>query len=226
MTVYGYARVSTPTQNIERQIRNIFDEYPKAKIYQEAYTGTKLDRPVFSKLLKKLKSGDTIVFDSVSRMSRTAEEGFNLYQELFTQGISLVFLKEPMINTDTYRKALDIELPKTDALFIEPILDGVKKALQIIQKEQIKKAFEQAEKEVTDLRQRTREGIQTARLHGKTIGRPEGSTSMPKKSQKAIELIQKHNRDFGGTLTDRETMNLAGISKPTFYKLKKLAKGE
>ena len=74
--IYGYCRISTAKQNIERQIRNILSVYPDAVIYQEAYTGTKLyERKEFDKLLKRVKSGDTIVFDSVSRMSRSADDG-------------------------------------------------------------------------------------------------------------------------------------------------------
>ena len=45
MAIYGYARISTAKQNIERQIRNITAGYPSAVIFQEKYTGTKMDRP-------------------------------------------------------------------------------------------------------------------------------------------------------------------------------------
>ena len=68
--IYGYCRISTPKQSIERQIRNILSAYPEAIIYQEVYTGKKLyERKEFEKLLSRVKKGDTIVFDSVSRMS-------------------------------------------------------------------------------------------------------------------------------------------------------------
>ena len=73
---YGYCRISTKKQNIERQERNIKATYPEALIRKEVYTGTKSDRKEWSKLLKALKPADTVVFDSVSRMSRNAEEGF------------------------------------------------------------------------------------------------------------------------------------------------------
>ena len=63
--IYGYCRISTPRQNIDRQIRNIKAEYPDAIIFKESYTGTKLDRPEWSKLMRKVKPGDRIVFDSV-----------------------------------------------------------------------------------------------------------------------------------------------------------------
>ena len=103
---YGYARISTKQQSIERQIRNIKAAYPDAHIEEEAYTGTKIDRPKFDNLLKNLKAGDTLVFDSVSRMSRNADDGYKLYQKLYNMGVELVFLKEPYINTATYRSSM------------------------------------------------------------------------------------------------------------------------
>ena len=75
---YGYCRISTKQQSIDRQIRNIKKEYPDAVILQEAYTGTTTDRPEWNKLYKAVKDGDIIIFDSVSRMSRDAAEGFKL----------------------------------------------------------------------------------------------------------------------------------------------------
>ena len=83
MAVYGYCRISRAQQNIERQIRNIKAVYPEAVIIQEAFTGTKIDRPEWNKLFKRTGEGDVIIFDSVSRMSRNAEEGFAAYEDLF-----------------------------------------------------------------------------------------------------------------------------------------------
>ena len=66
MNIYGYCRISTAKQSIDRQIRNIKAEYPTAHIVQEAYTGTSIFRPEWLKLYRILKSGDSVVFDSVS----------------------------------------------------------------------------------------------------------------------------------------------------------------
>lgn len=104
MRTYGYCRISTRQQSIDRQIRNIKKIYNGAIIVTESYTGTTTDRPEWKKLYKKLQTGDTIIFDSVSRMSRNADEGFALYEKLYNNGIELVFLKEPHINTSTYKK--------------------------------------------------------------------------------------------------------------------------
>ena len=190
--IYGYCRISTNRQNIERQIRNIQKAYPDAIIKQEVYTGTKTDgRKVFEQLLKIVRSGDTIIFDSVSRMSRSAETGFQIYQELYDKGVELVFLKEPHINTATYKKALssNIELTGTKT---DIILKAVNEYLMELAKEQIIIAFEQSEKEVSDLHQRTKEGIETARRSGKPIGRQKGTKVTTQKSIKAKQEILKY----------------------------------
>lgn len=219
--IYGYCRISTNKQSIERQQRNILSMYKDAIIINEVFTGTKIyERKEFNKLLKQVKQGDTIVFDSVSRMSRDAEEGFKLYEELFNKGIELVFLKEQHINTETYKKALtnNIEMTGTNVDFI---LEGINKYLLALAKEQIKIAFNQAEKEVKDLHQRTKEGIETARLNGKQIGQKQGTRLVTKKSISAKEDIIKYSKDFKGTLKDIEVIKLTGLARNTYYKYKK-----
>lgn len=223
--IYGYCRISTPKQSIDRQIRNITQSYPQATIITEAYTGTSINRPQWEKLEAKLKQGDTVVFDSVSRMSRNAEDGYQVYQSLFNRQINLVFIREPMINTDTYRNAITNAVPMTGTA-VDCILQGVNQYLLVLAKDQIRLAFEQAEKEVQDLHQRTREGIVTARLNGKQIGQREGIHLTTRKSIGAKQIIKTHSRDFGGTLSDDECIKLAQISRNTFYKYKRELKQE
>lgn len=136
MCIYGYCRISTKQQSIERQIRNIRAEYNTAVIVTEAYSGTTLNRPEWNKLYKRIKAGDTIVFDSVSRMSRDSDEGFALYEELYTKGVELVFLKEPHINTATYKSALQNNVSLTGTN-VDYILEGINKYLMTLAKEQI-----------------------------------------------------------------------------------------
>ena len=221
MAIYGYCRISTHKQNIERQIRNIRKEYPKAIIYQEIYTGTKTDgRKKWEQLRRIIQKGDIIVFDSVSRMSRNAAEGFTTYQELFESGIELVFLKEPHINTAVYKKALNNHIAMTGTK-TDIILKAVNEYLMELAKEQIIIAFEQAEKEVTDLHQRTKEGIETARLNGKQIGQRPGTKLTTKKSIAAKADIIKYSKDFDGSLNDLECMRMIGIARNTYYKYKR-----
>ena len=220
--IYGYCRISTQKQNIERQERNILAEYPDAKIIKEAYTGKTISRPLFDKLLSKVKEGDTIVFDSVSRMSRNAEEGMELYEKLYNEGVNLVFLKEHHIDTDTYRNAISKSIELTGDKKIDCLLKGVNNFLLELRKEQIRLTLEQAQKEVDDLRQRTKEGIETAHINGKESGRKNGTTIETEKAKICKRIIAKHSIAFGGNLRDEELMVLCNnISRNSFYKYKK-----
>lgn len=234
MKRYGYVRVSTMEQNITRQIKNIKAQYPEAIIIQDEYTGTKMDRPNWSKLYPKLKKGDQVVFDSVSRMSRDAEEGFKTYQELYERGCDLIFLKEPHINTKSYREALkgaikfDVSSGDKDTdNLISGIMTAVNTFMMAKVKADIKKAFEQSEKEVMDLRQRVREGMAVTKennerlivQHGseeearkspewREIGRSEGDKLHIKKAEPIKDLIRKYSKDFEGALSDMELLGV------------------
>lgn len=221
MSIYGYCRVSTKNQQLDRQEKNIKELYPDAIIIKEKFTGTSMARDEWQKLFNRVHSDDTIIFDSVSRMSRNAQEGFEAYEALYNRGINLVFIKEPHINTDVYKRSMDglLEL-KGDK--IDFVLDGINKYLMALAKEQIQIAFDQAEKEVKDIQTRIKEGIAIARLDPtKQIGGVKGSTYKVKKSIEAKEIISKHSKTFGGNLTDKECMKLAGVSNNTYYKYKK-----
>lgn len=88
-------------------------------------------------------------------------------------------------------------------------------------KKQIELAFQQAQKEVDDLRQRTREGIQTAKQNGKQIGQKQGATLKIKKKEPAMKQIKKYSKDFDGTLSDVEVLKLTEITRNTYYKYKR-----
>ena len=161
-------------------------------------------------------------------MSRSSEEGCKLYEELYNKNVSLVFLKEPHINTDVFKQQIQRQIDfrletgseSTDK-FVNAVIEAVKEYSIDIAKEQIRLAFEQAEKEVQDLHQRTKEGILTAKLNGKRIGQKPGSKLTTKKSKEAKAIILKHSKNFDGTLNDEECRKLAGISRNTYYKYKR-----
>jgi len=230
----GYARISTPKQNIDRQVRNILDFAPNAYIVKETYTGTKTaGRSDWNKLCRLAKKQQDIshnvriTFDSVSRFSRNADEGCELYEELFNLGITLVFLKEHHIDTEVYRQALQNQIEiklntgnKATDEFINNIIDALNKYTIDLAKAQIRIAFEQAEKEVQDLHQRTSEGLKTAKLNGKQVGRIQGKKYATKKELAAKEIILKNSKDFNGSNTDAEVIKIAGISRNSYYKYK------
>lgn len=217
-TVYGYCRISTGKQNIERQARNIKEYDSTAVIIKEEYTGTDMERPKFTKLLKNVRRGDTIIFDSVSRMSRTADGGFRMYKELFNMGIELIFLKEQHISTNVYRQAISNSIETTGNQIADIYIEATNHVLLMLAEQQIKLAFEQSEKEVQDLRQRTREGIVTAKLNGKVVGRKTGAKIVTKKCKECKQKIVKYSKKFEGVLGDADVIKLLGISRNSYYK--------
>ena len=228
---YAYCRVSTKHQRIARQITNITELYPKATIIREFYTGTTQNRPHWDKLISQIKTGDTIVFDSVSRMSRNAEEGFKDYKMLYELGVNLVFLNEPLINTSVFdstrNNLLNVNI-ETGNTAVDDFFKGniqlINNFMMALAEQQIKAAFEQAEKEVTDLHSRISQGMREAKKNDVKIGLSKGSSLTTKKSIQCKAIIQKHSKDFGGTLEDPDVIKLCGFSRNSFYKYKRETK--
>ena len=210
---YAYARISRKTQKIERQIENLTKAYPDAWIYQEAYTGTKTEgRKEFKRMLAAVKSGDTIIFDSVSRMSRNADDGIKLYMELYDK--------------DVYKDSIQQTIAATGNEIADIYIEATNKVIKLLAEQQIRKAFEQAEKEVQALHERTKEGIRKAKRKGKQVGRATGARVTTKKSAEAKKIMQEYSRDFDGTLNDIDTMTqirarVGTLSRNSYYKYKR-----
>ncbi|WP_035322430.1 recombinase family protein [Peribacillus kribbensis] len=101
MTKYGYARVSTRKQEIggnslESQIEKLQSEGCQV-IFEEAFTGTKIDRPEFKRLLDQLKEGDTLVVTKLDRFARSTVEGINVVKQLFERGIKVHILNMGLV---------------------------------------------------------------------------------------------------------------------------------
>lgn len=161
-------------------------------------------------------------------MSRNADEGCQLYENLYAQNVTLCFLKEPHINTETYRQTIQRQISPqlktgnaaTDS-FVSSVIAALNQYTVDLAKEQIRLAFAQAQKEVDDLHQRTREGMLTAKLNGKQIGQERGRKLIVKKAAACKESIRKYSRDFDGTLCDADCIRLIGIARNTYYKYKR-----
>lgn len=213
--VIGYCRISTPTQSLDRQERNIKDKYPDAFIVKEVYTGRKSERPEWTKIYTNAYEGQTIIFDEVSRMSRNATEGFELYKELYDKGVELVFIKEPHISTSVLRKSMNATIATTGQWQADLYIETTNVMLMKLAEEQIKLAFEASQHEVDFLSQRTKEGIETARLLGKQIGGKTGSVYKIKVKEAIKEIIQKKSKAFGGGNNDPEVMAIINVTKYT-----------
>lgn len=226
---FRYCRVSREGQRIDRQIRSGYKKHSDIIVITEVHSRTTFQgRKEWEKLMKTVRKGDLISFDSISRMSGNAEEGCEAYERLYNMGVDLEFDKEPHINTEAFKQALEnqiqIELSTgneaTDNL-ISTIIDALNKYTMELAKQQIRIAFEQSEKEVKDLQQRTREGIETARLAGKQIGQKQGAKLTTKKSLEMKGRIRKMSREFEGNMPDKEVMEILRLARNTYYKYKR-----
>lgn len=225
--IYGYCRVSTKHQHMQRQITNIKEIYPNAIIIKEFFTGTTSSRPEWEKLCKLVNEGDIIIMDSVSRMSRNASEGFADYTKLYSKNVILEFIKEPHINTSVFKNSskniIDITVNtgnKAVDEYFKGNMELVNKLLMQLAEQQIYLAFEQSQKEVDDLHNRISEGMRESKKNGIQIGLPKGTKLITKSSIKCKEIIMKHSVTFGGTLKDAEVIKLCGCSRNSFYKYK------
>lgn len=225
--IVGYARVSTPTQKLTRQIRNLKEAYPDIVIVSEVYTGKTDNRPKWQKLLRQCRAGivQKLVFDEVSRFSRNAEEAIKEYKELYNLGIEMEFLKEPHINSSIYRQSSErkiaIDTAKMDAEtanLINTVVGGLNDYLMAVAEKQIYLAFEHAQKEREFLSQRTSEGLKQAKLMGSKVGRQPGQKVETRKAKRAKRYIRSNYKLFGGCLTATECMRILQLSKSTFYR--------
>lgn len=204
MKTYGYCC----GENIDKQERSILAAYPNALIIKDA---SELD-----KVCKALNKGDTLVYDRVSVMNNETTEAIKLYEYYYDREINLVFLNEPHLNTDISRKAMDVTLSDNELK-----ADIVSKALMNLISEQIRIAIENPIKELVSISQRTKEGIEKARINGKQIGQPKGAKLTTKKSLKMKEIILNSSKDFNGTLTDPEMLEVTKLARGTYYKYKR-----
>ena len=106
--IYGYARVSTLTQDLDAQIAQL-NEAGAQIIYSEKYTGTKKDRPEFTRLLDALQAGDTLIITKIDRFARSTIDALTTVRELFARGVKINVLNMGMIeDTVTGRLILTI----------------------------------------------------------------------------------------------------------------------
>lgn len=228
MAVYGYCRVSTMQQNVERQIDNVKRYNADTVIFAEKQSAKDIDnRSVFKELLNKVKEGDEIVFDEVSRMSRNADEGYKLYMDLMKKGIELTFLKERHIDTREYKRRSKNQLSRiqTQNNTTDKLINGIivlfEEFLKDNLKDNIRIAFERAEQERLFLIRRVTEGKAKSTKHQ---GRPKGSKNLKsEKSENIKKVILELSKDFDGKFTDAKILKeyLPKTARNTYYKYKK-----
>lgn len=224
MKVYGYARVSTEKQVLKRQLTAIKERYPDAVIYSEKFTGkTTEGREKWNKLLSVVEAGDVIIFDSVSRMSRSAEDGVRDYMMLYERGVSLEFIQNPSVNTEVFRKAMEqsITISRTGGA-VDVLLEGIEKGLneyfKLLAAEQVRIAYLEGQHEIEERSHNISKALAERKRDGVTLGRPKGSKQETEKSRKAKTEIKRLSASFDGSNNDTEVCAILGISRNSLKK--------
>ena len=181
----GYACRLTLDQNLDWQIDALTEEGCD-RIFQEKFTGTRKDRPELLRMMDMLREGDTVIICELTRLSRSVKDLFDLVEQVEKAGANIKSLKEPWLDTTT---------PQGRLLFT--IFSGVS----------------QFEREL--IRERTMEGLASARARGRMGGRPG-------KDKKIVE--QALTLYDSKAYSVDEISKTTGISRATLYKYVNLRK--
>lgn len=190
MTAYGYIRVSTAEQNEDRQLLAMQEiGISSGKIYMDKQSGKDFNRPQYKKLMRKLKSGDTLYIKSIDRLGRNYEEIQNQWRIITKEKkADIVVIDMPLLDTRRDKNLL--------GTFISDIV------LQLL-------SFV-AENERVNIRQRQKEGIAAARKRGVRFGRPR--KIMPPDFYESIEKWKAKE------MSVQEILAIYKISESTFFR--------
>ena len=150
--IFGYARVSTTEQSLERQLQEL-QQAGAEEILQEKITGTKADRPELNRLLDKLRKDDIVLVSDLTRLSRSTKDLFSLVEQIQSKGAYIKSIKESWLDTTT---------PTGKLMFT--FIAGIS----------------QFERDL--ISQRTKEGLAVARARGKMGGRKQKLDSTKKET--------------------------------------------
>ena len=188
--IYGYIRVSTKEQNEDRQVRAM-QEYgvPVDCVYLDKQSGKDFERPAYKKLLRKLKTGDTVVISSIDRLGRNYNELLEQWRKITKEkGSNIVVLDMPLLDTRNREDTTKIL-----------IADLVLQIFSYV-----------AQKERENIKRRQAEGIAAAKKRGVKFGRK----PIPK-SDNFSEVLKEWQE---GKLSGRKAAKKIGVSHTTFYR--------
>ena len=190
MKVYGYVRVSSVGQHEDRQLLQMKElGIEKRNIYIDKQSGKDFQRPMYRKLLRKLKCGDVLYITSLDRLGRNYEEMQKQWQYITKEiGAHIVVLDMEIL--DTRKGGNDL----TSTFIVDIVLS----LLSYV-----------AENERNNIKQRQKEGIEAARIRGVRFGRP--NQDLP------VDFDEVYYEYLSGSITVREAADKLNMPKSSFY---------
>ena len=192
MSIYGYARVSSKDQNLNRQL-DALTAFPvdRGNIFVDYESGKNFDRPGYQSLLGELEAGDLVVAKSIDRLGRNYDEILRQWQWItHTIGADIAIIDMPLLNTNQ---------SNLEGLTGTLISDIVLQVLSYV-----------AQIERENIHQRQAEGIAAAKARGVKFGRP--ALLPPKDYEEVLELWEQ------GVIGCREAAARLNVSRTTFLK--------
>lgn len=187
---FGYARVSSTEQNLDRQLVELKKHVNAEQIYSDKASGKDFERDGFKNLMKALRKGDTLYIKSIDRLGRNKELIKKYLEQLKKKGVRL--------------KVIDIPTTMKD------IDEGQEWLIDMINNIIIEVYTSIAEHERNSIRARQAEGIAVAKANGKHLGRP--VQELPKSWERYYKQYKAKEIKAG------EFMKLVEMPKATFYK--------
>ena len=203
--IFGYARVSSKDQNLDRQIRTLKEYVDSEKdIFTDKKSGKDTDRKNYQRLREIVREGDIIICTELDRFARSKQDIKNELMHFKNEGVKIVFLDIP-----------------TTKIFLNDnnSFDQVNDIFDMVNNILIEVIATIAEKERKKIRERQLQGIEEAKRKGIKFGRPKKIDLKDSVTKlKVLKLIEKvENKE----ITNREASNLLSISTRYFYTIKK-----
>jgi len=198
MVIFGYARVSTKNQNLNRQIKEL-DNFGCDRIYQEKQSGKNFNRPVYKEMRSKMRFGDVLVVHDLSRFGRNKKEIKDEWEALVNEDIDIVVLNMPILDTRKYKDLEGVGQLVSDLVLtlLSWMVDEERERIKMAQ----------------------REGIEIAKKNGKFRGGKKKYHAGAKGKDKVIydKVIQLLKEQKSVMDIHREI----GISRNTIYNIKR-----
>ncbi|MGG0717653.1 recombinase family protein [Robertmurraya massiliosenegalensis] len=195
--IFGYARVSSKTQNLSRQLQEL-KEYGCDRIYEEKQSGMDFERPVYKEMRSKMRFGDVLVVHDLSRFGRNKQEIRDEWKAIIEEEIDIVVLNMPILDTRKYKE-----------------LEGVG---QLVSDLVLTLLSWMVEEERTRIRNAQREGIEIAKKQGKFRGGKKkyhkGATGRDKVIYDEVVRCLKEN------VSVMDIHRKTGLSRNTIYSIK------
>jgi len=189
---YAYIRVSTKEQNLSRQLDAIKEcgiEINERDIFIDKASGRDFNRPEYLMLKRSIRKGDLLVITSLDRLGRNKTEIMREWEWMINNGIDIMVLDMPILNTRKYRDGLD-EIGELISNLVLQILTWL------------------SQEELKNIKERQRMGIESAKKRGVKFGRPK---IIPKNFEEV------YHRWANGEITAVKAIELTGLKRNTFY---------